>query len=257
MQAAKFVNGFLDAWNHYDANGVASYLSNQGFYFDRLYDEKYSRPALTRYLYELFEREKQQYMLDGDILVGKSTIAYKYRALDLNSPGSKPAEYGAEFLSLSGDKITNIEVFYSTNPDEGFNPHPSPNDAIAGKYEKSGLGPHQAESHKVRLLGLMEVDKLFLSSELTLPMLAKAMNCTVNHLSQVINGNLSTSFYDLINSYRIAEAKKLLLEEAGGRSFVLNISNQVGFNSNSAFYTAFRKDCQLTPLQYRRSKLDH
>jgi len=257
MQAAKLVNGFLDAWNHYDANGVAAFLSNKGFYFDRLEDEKYSRSALTRYLYGLFDREKHQYQLDGDILVGKSTIAYKYRALDASVPGSRLAEYGAEFLSLRDDKIVNIEVFYSNGPELDVKYPVLPKVSHAGKYEKSGLGPHQAETYKAMLLQLMEVDKLYLSSELTLPLLAKAMNCTVNHLSQVINGNLATSFYELINSYRIGEAKSLLVRESVGRSFVLNISNQVGFNSNSAFYSAFKKDCLLTPLQYRHSKLNH
>ncbi len=257
MQAAKLVNGFLDAWNHYDANGVAAFMSSKGIYFDRHEDEKYSRPALTRYLYGLFDREKHQYQLDGDILVGETTIAYKYRAFNVNSPGSGPAEYGAEFLSLQGDKIINIEVFYSMRPDYDVEIPALHKVTHAGKYEKSGLGPHQAETYKAMLLELMEVDKLYLSSELTLPLLARAMNCSVNHLSQVINGKMATSFYELINSYRIAEAKNLLLRESVGRSFVLNISNQVGFNSNSAFYTAFKKDCQLTPLQYRCSNLEH
>ena len=253
MQAAKFVNNYLDAWNHFDARGVAAFLSNQGMYLDRRHHEKYSRPALIQYLHDLFTREKHQYELVGDILVGKSTIAYQYKAFDLDSPGLTTAEYGAEFLSLRGDKIIHIEVYYSDQPD--FSDHPFSAASIANtqKYEKSGLGPQQAQHYKSRLRQLMEVDKLYLTPGLTLPALAEEMNCTVNHLSQVINGSLGTSFYDFVNSYRIAEAKHLLLQDAGGRSFVLGVANQVGFNSNSAFYSAFKKDCQQTPLEYRRS----
>ena len=254
MKATKLVNGFIDAWNQYDARGVAGFLSNKGTYFDHLFDEKYSRPALRKYLRELFAREQHQYALYGDILVGKSTIAYQYHAHDLNNPDSGLAEFGAEFLSLDGDKIINIEVYYGTQPDDHYHPR-AITAPVAGKYKKSGLGPQQAETYKSNLQKLMEVDKLYLSWDLTLPLLAEAMNCTVNHLSQVINGSMSTSFYDLINSYRIAEAKNLLLQESGGRSFVLSIANKVGFNSNSAFYAAFRKDCQQTPLQYRRANL--
>jgi len=255
MQATKFVSGFFDAWNQYDARGVAGFLSNNGIYFDRLIDEKYSRPALRHYLRDLFTREKHQYQLYGDVLVGKSTIAYQYRALDQNNPGSGLAEFGAEFLSLDGDKIINIEVYYSEQPSDDVNNLAAVKAAVTDKYEKSGLGPQQAEAYKANLQILMEVDKLYLSWDLTLPVLAKAMDCTVNHLSQVINGSMGTSFYELVNSYRIAEAKNLLLQESGGRSFVLSIANKVGFNSNSAFYAAFRKDCQQTPLQYRCSNL--
>jgi len=171
-------------------------------------------------------------------------------------PGSETAEYGAEFLILQGDKIINVEVYYSERPDFHQDNSTAANSDNAGKYQKSGLGPQQAEHYKARLRQAMEVDQLYLTPGLTLPALAKAMNCTVNHLSQVINGSLGTSFYDFVNSYRIAEAKKLLLQDSGGRSFVLGIANHVGFNSNSAFYSAFKKDCQQTPLEYRRSQLD-
>jgi len=255
MQAAKFINSYLDAWNHFDARGVAAFLSSQGMYLDRRHHEEYSRPALIQYLHDLFTREKHQYELVGDILVGKSTIAYQYKAFDLNSPDLTTAEYGAEFLSLQDDKIIHIEVYYSDQPDFFEHPLTAARNANAQKYEKSGLGPQQAEHYKARLRQLMVVDKLYLTPGLTLPVLAKEMNCTVNHLSQVINGSLGTSFYDFVNSYRIAEAKNLLLQDSRGRSFVLGVANQVGFNSNSAFYSAFKKDCQQTPLEYRRSRL--
>jgi AraC-like DNA-binding protein len=255
MQATKLVDGFLDAWNQYDARGVASFLSNQGIYFDRLINKKFSRPALIQYLHNLFTREKHQYQLHGDILVGQTTIAYQYRALDLSAPDSGLAEYGAEFLSLHGGKIVNIEVYYNTRPGLDITYPGKTRTRSECKYRKSGLGPQQAEIYKTELRKLMEVDKLFLSPQLTLPVLAQAMNCTVNHLSQVINGSMGTSFYDLVNSYRIAEAKRLLLQNPAGRSFVLSIANRVGFNSNSAFYAAFKKHCRQTPLQYRRSVL--
>ena len=256
MQAAKLVSEFFNAWNQFDARGVAGCLSNRGIYFDRLIDEKYSGPALKQYLYDLFTKEKHQYQLYGDLLVGETTIAYQYRALDLSTPGSGLAEYGAEFLSLHGDKIINIEVYYGTRQDLDLRNSVATRVAVANKYEKSGLDPQQAETYRAALQRLMEVDKLYLSPNLTLPVLAKAMNCTVNHLSQVINGSMGSCFYDLVNSYRVAEAKRLLLQEHCGRSFVLSIANKVGFNSNSAFYSAFRKDCQQTPLQYRRSNLN-
>ncbi len=99
----------------------------------------------------------------------------------------------------------------------------------------------------------MNEHQLFLQSGLTLPRLAETVGCSVNHVSQVINAGFGVSFFDFINAYRIEHAKKLLdnLDERGA---VLNIAFSVGFNSNSAFYAAFKKHVGMTPTQYRRSR---
>ena len=53
----------------------------------------------------------------------------------------------------------------------------------------------------------MDHEKLYLEPDLTLPILAKRVDCSVNHLSQVVNAGFSMSFFDFLNSYRVQEAK--------------------------------------------------
>ena len=101
----------------------------------------------------------------------------------------------------------------------------------------------------------MRSQRLYLRPDLTLPELAKAVGCSVNHLSQVINSGFGRSFFDYVNRYRIDRAKELLSELDGHADSVLNIAFSVGFNSNSAFYTAFKKAVGEAPAQYRRRLL--
>ena len=54
-------------------------------------------------------------------------------------------------------------------------------------------------------------------------------------------------------SARLLDEHKALLSDLDGQSnAVLDIAFKVGFNSNSAFYTAFRKYVGKTPAQFRR-----
>ena len=67
---------------------------------------------------------------------------------------------------------------------------------------------------------------------------------------------LGMSFFDYLNRYRIRHAMDLLTKHHDHGDVILNIAFAVGFNSNSAFYAAFKKCVGQTPAQYRRSQLD-
>ena len=97
---------------------------------------------------------------------------------------------------------------------------------------------------------------MYMDPRLTLPVLAQTIGCTVNHLSQVINAGFEMSFFDYLNSHRVRHAKQLLSELSGKNRAILNIAFSVGFNSNSAFYAAFKKHVGMTPAQFRHSRRD-
>jgi AraC-like DNA-binding protein len=88
-----------------------------------------------------------------------------------------------------------------------------------------------------------------------LPTLAQAVGCSVNHLSQVINAGFNMSFFDYLNSHRVDHAQVLLSELNGRNGAILKIAFTVGFNSNSAFYAAFKKHVGLTPAQFRKMRV--
>ena len=72
-------------------------------------------------------------------------------------------------------------------------------------------------------------------------------------LSQVINGSMNQNFFDFVNSYRIEEAKRILLDPSSQHKTILEILYEVGFNSKSVFHSAFKKHANTTPTQFRKS----
>jgi AraC-like DNA-binding protein len=92
---------------------------------------------------------------------------------------------------------------------------------------------------------------LYKDSTLTLRKLAHELNLSQHHLSQIINEQTQGNYYDLLNQYRINEAKDLLLHSEMN---VINIAYEVGFNSKSSFYTEFKRQNNCTPGQFKKSK---
>ena len=94
--------------------------------------------------------------------------------------------------------------------------------------------------------------KPHLDSNLTVTQLANGMGISTHHLSHVINTELDQNFFDFINNYRIADAKRILDEDAQGKRSITEVMYDVGFNSKSVFNTYFKKLTGMTPSQYRK-----
>ena len=121
------------------------------------------------------------------------------------------------------------------------------------KYKKSSLDAHGIEDNLIKLKKHMVLHKPYVNPELNLNMLSENINISPHHLSQVINEGNNTNFYDFINSYRIEEFKKQIVEPCNQKSTVLSIAFNVGFNSKATFNRLFKKATQLTPSEYKTS----
>jgi AraC-like DNA-binding protein len=71
----------------------------------------------------------------------------------------------------------------------------------------------------------------------------------------VINENLGSNFYNLINKYRINEAQGLILSPEKSKLKLEAIAYDVGFKSKSTFNEAFKRNTGLTPSQFRKNAL--
>lgn len=100
-----------------------------------------------------------------------------------------------------------------------------------------------------RLNLIMDNEKLFTNPNLKLSVLAEKLNISTHELSKLINDDIGKNFTDLINEYRIKEAKKLIQENS--LYTIEAIGNQSGFNSKSAFYKAFKKYTDTTPAKFK------
>lgn len=121
------------------------------------------------------------------------------------------------------------------------------------KYQKSSLN----EVEKSRILNAitlqMEKEKYFLNSTASLTGLAKAIHESSHHVSQVINESLEQSFFELLASYRVKEAKSILQTDLGKKLTIEEVAERVGYNSKSAFNSAFKKHTSQTPSFFRDS----
>jgi AraC-like DNA-binding protein len=110
----------------------------------------------------------------------------------------------------------------------------------------SAIDPAELES---RLMHKLDKERLYLRDDLTLSMLAHALDIEPHQLTCFLNHYLQTSFRHLINTYRINAAKDCLIYDP--HATVLDIAYQVGFNSKASFNRAFKKLTGLTPTQFR------
>ena len=255
MHAAKFVESYIDAWNHSDPKGVAEHLVKNGIYCDIPANQQHSGDALVANLSEFFASGSHSYHLIGDVLSNELSIAFQYRMSSLDGQGDD--WFGAEFMTLKGDGAIKIADYYDPTYSIGAigSGLVKSSNLPLQKYAKSGLDKEQLQCYTSRLAILMADKKVFLQPDLTLPKLAAMVGCSVNHLSQAVNSGFHMSFFDFLNSYRIEEAKLMLSQRDGRPDSILDVSFAVGFNSNSAFYAAFKKSTGQTPAQFRRGFL--
>lgn len=126
-------------------------------------------------------------------------------------------------------------------------------DLSVKKYEKSTLTRERSERYLDKLLNFMEKEKPFTDGDLTIQKLAEKLSIPAHHLSQTINERLGQTFSDFINSYRVEEAKRSLLDPALKHLSVLGIAEEVGFNSKSSFNSVFKKHTNMTPSEFRNA----
>jgi len=247
MRKTEFVESYFDAWNHRDSKGIADHLSADGTFRDVPENLKISHEELVIFLDNFFTDYRHRYELIGEIQKSENTIAFQYRMFLSNNQKKSAITltyHGAEFITLNGDEAMSITDYYDI-----------PVKTHVNKYAKSGLTRDQLLGHKQRLDQIMQSREEYLRPDLTLPKLAETVGCSVNNLSQVINSGFGTSFFDYLNRYRIEHARRLLEDSGSQSSAILTIAFTVGFNSNSAFYSAFKKYVGMTPAQYRQRHL--
>ena len=100
-----------------------------------------------------------------------------------------------------------------------------------------------------RITRIMNTDRFFLNEGLSLASLAHDLAIEPHQLSRFLNIHLHKTFSTLINSYRVDEAKELLLSEPAHT--VLDIAFASGFNSKASFNRIFKRVTGMTPSEYR------
>jgi len=104
-----------------------------------------------------------------------------------------------------------------------------------------------------KLEELLNDNKIYKNSNLKMPDLATKLNVSSHVLSQYLNEILEKNFAQFINEYRVKEAELLL---KSSKNYTIEaIAYDSGFNSVSAFYTAFKNINKITPAAFKKKQL--
>ena len=110
---------------------------------------------------------------------------------------------------------------------------------------------NKEEKLKLRIDELMNVQKSYKETGLTLSKLSDTLSASEQRLRTTINQTMGyRNFNQFLNYYRINEATQLI---ATSSDPIANIAMDVGFNSLSAFNKAFKEIHGITPREFRAS----
>lgn len=131
-----------------------------------------------------------------------------------------------------------LKLLYRKKTDDLFS-------ASSNKYGNKKVDNDTAVVLIEKLHQLMSEKKLYQNANLTLGELSKEINISAHQLSQVLNDNMGKNFTAFINEYRINEACDIIVSD--NKLTLEGIGYEVGFNSKSTFFSAFKKLKGTTP----------
>ncbi|GGK10624.1 hypothetical protein GCM10007962_00930 [Yeosuana aromativorans] len=118
---------------------------------------------------------------------------------------------------------------------------------INKKESTSLLDDQQIEHYILSLKKVLEVDKVFLNSNLSLKTLAEAIDLHPNKLSWLLNEAMGKNFNDYVNSFRLNYFQHIAQLPENSNITLLGLAFESGFNSKTVFNTFFKKETGLTP----------
>ena len=138
-------------------------------------------------------------------------------------------------------------------PESPTGPRIVEREPAAARYERSGLTDRDAARLKEALLTVMERDRPWRDSDLTLADLADLLSTTPHKLSEVLNAQIGQTFYDFVNGYRVREVQRRIASGDAQRVTMLALALDAGFASKSTFNVVFKKHTSRTPSDYRQA----
>ncbi len=119
------------------------------------------------------------------------------------------------------------------------------------KYERSGLKEEKAISYREQLTQYMNKEKPYRNPNITIDQVAKDMEISRHHLTQVINEHFNKNFYAFVNDYRVEEVKQMIMDDKFNHLNLSALGLEAGFKSKTAFNTNFKKVTGLTPSEWK------
>ena len=95
----------------------------------------------------------------------------------------------------------------------------------------------------------MKKGKLYRNPNFTAQQLSEQININTRYIAAVVQLNMNSNFCDLLNSFRLADAERMLRTKSEYSAEEIGLMS--GFGSRQSFYRVFLKKHGITPRQFR------
>ncbi|WP_370090117.1 helix-turn-helix transcriptional regulator [Ekhidna sp.] len=230
---------------------LAPFLSLSNFWYvggyqALLYYTIFSIALSGYYLWIIYIEKKIYFPWYRNLFLGISIFCISYFTnyiFALNPYITGPVIYALVIYLISFIMFSNHEIFTPLGDKK--------------KYKNINLTPDQIAHHQERIERVMEVEQPYLQSDFNLTALSELTAIPKYLLSRFFSENMNKSFTDFTNSYRIEKAKRLLADPKFDNHKIAYIAYECGFNSLSSFNSAFRKNVDTSPSEYKKMVLSN
>ncbi|MES2517461.1 MAG: helix-turn-helix domain-containing protein [Bacteroidota bacterium] len=116
--------------------------------------------------------------------------------------------------------------------------------------QKEKFSEDELENWKMKILTLMQYEKLYLQPELNLSDIANRLKTNISVLSGVVNNAFGKNFNDFVNEYRVKEFQERILLPENKNITLLGIAFDCGFNSKATFNRSVKKFTGKAPKDF-------
>lgn len=146
--------------------------------------------------------------------------------------------------------LQQTQVFLSemqTPSSQGIAKKIAPKKEVKSPTENKATQQLQEQLHELILQ-----EELYKDEEVSLYKIAQKMGLSDKHLSELINQEMGTNFYEYINGFRVDAFKTKVQNGEAKHLTLLALAYESGFNSKASFNRIFKKQTGLTPSQFKK-----
>ena len=120
---------------------------------------------------------------------------------------------------------------------------------------RSLVSPAVMDRMQEQIMKIIVMDKKYRDKDYSAQDLANEIGTNTRYISAVVNVRFHMNFTSFVNSYRISDAKSILVDKRYQDLNIEEVSDMVGFSNRQSFYASFFKMMHMTPRQFRLQQL--
>jgi AraC-like DNA-binding protein/ketosteroid isomerase-like protein len=229
-------------WRHRDLDGVMAYYHPAIQYHDFFQNRVIGHAELREYLKASMPRAADEAIEHIDRIRADGDTAFIQYRITLRGSQGLVSFRTSEAITVRDGLIWRVNEYASLV-------HEQATQSLRPTVSRLGLSPQQLGHMANDLQQYFELKQPYLDPELDLQRVAKECGYSRNQISYLLNQVLGQSFYRYVNQARLQHLLAAL-DTAVPPIKVDELAFAAGFNSLSAFYSAFRQHTGQSPKAY-------